>query len=154
MPSFRPWCSRPALPVGRAFPAPPRSPRVSLRSPRASCWRASRRSSLATAGWPGRPWLHTIRKPGGGEPSNAAWGPGWTSDHLVKIDIETHEVTLYPFPHRDVGAYQSVVDLEGILWTVFTNADAVGRFDPETEEWTCTTCRPWAPSRMGCRWSP
>lgn len=54
----------------------------------------------------------------------------------MKIDIETHEVILHPFPHRDVGAYQSVVDLEGIIWTVFTNADAVGRFDPETEEWT------------------
>ena len=84
----------------------------------------------------GHPWMHTIRKPGGGEPSNAAWGPGWTSDHLVKIDIETHEVTLYPFPYRDGGAYQAVVDLDGIVWTVFTNADAVGRFDPRTEEWT------------------
>ena len=84
----------------------------------------------------GHPWMHTIRKPGGGEPSNAAWGPGWTSDHLVKIDIETHDVTLYPFPYRDGGCYQAVVDLDGIVWTVFTNADAVGRFDPESEEWT------------------
>ena len=78
----------------------------------------------------GHPWMHTIRKPGGGEPSDAAWGPGWTSDHLVKIDIETHAVTLYPFPYRDGGCYQAVVDLDGIVWTVFTNADAVGRFDP------------------------
>ena len=84
----------------------------------------------------GHPWMHTIRKPGGGEPSDAAWGPGWTSDHLVKIDIETHEVTLYPFPYRDGGCYQAVIDLDGIVWTVFTNADAVGRFDPESEEWT------------------
>ena len=84
----------------------------------------------------GHPWMHTIRKPGGGEPSDAMWGPGWTSDHLVKIDIETHDVTLYPFPYRDGGCYQAVVDLDGIVWTVFTNADAVGRFDPSTEEWT------------------
>ena len=84
----------------------------------------------------GHPWMHTIRKPGAGEPSNAAWGPGWTSDHLVKIDIETHEVTLYPLPYRDGGCYQAVVDQDGIIWTVFTNADAVGRFDPESEEWT------------------
>lgn len=84
----------------------------------------------------GHPWMHTIRKPGGGEPSDAMWGPGWTSDHLVKIDIETHDVTLYPFPYRDGGAYQAVIDLDGIVWTVFTNADAVGRFDPATEEWT------------------
>jgi hypothetical protein len=84
----------------------------------------------------GHPWMHTIRKPGGGEPSDAVWGPGWTSDHLVKIDIETHEVTLYPLPYRDGGCYQAVVDLDGIIWTVFTNADAVGRFDPESEDWT------------------
>ena len=84
----------------------------------------------------GHPWMHTIRKPGGGEPSDAVWGPGWTSDHLVKIDIETHEITLYPLPYRDGGCYQAVVDLDGIIWTVFTNADAVARFDPESEEWT------------------
>jgi len=84
----------------------------------------------------GHPWMHTIRKPGGGEPSDAMWGPGWTSDHLVKIDIKTHDVTLYPFPYRDGGCYQAVVDLDGIVWTVFTNADAVGRFDPESEDWT------------------
>ena len=45
-------------------------------------------------------------------------------------------MTLYPFPYRDGGCYQAVVDLDGIVWTVFTNADAVGRFDPESEEWT------------------
>ena len=84
----------------------------------------------------GHPWMHTIRKPGGSETSDAVWGPGWTSDHLVKIDIETHDVTLYPFPYRDGGCYQAVIDEDGIVWTVFTNADAVGRFDPESTEWT------------------
>jgi streptogramin lyase len=82
----------------------------------------------------GHPWMHTVRKPGGGP--DAVWGPGWTSDYLVKIDTRTLKVTLYPMPYRDVGNYQAVVDKDGMVWNVFTNADAVGKFDPKTEQWT------------------
>ncbi len=82
----------------------------------------------------GHPWMHTVRKPGGGP--DAVWGPGWTSDYLVKIDTRTLKVTLYPMPYRDVGNYQSVVDKDGMVWNVFTNGDAVAKFDPKTARWT------------------
>jgi streptogramin lyase len=81
----------------------------------------------------GHPWMHTVRKPGGGP--DAVWGPGWTSDYLVKIDLRTLAVQLYRMPYRDIGNYQAVVDKDGFVWNVFTNADAVGRFDPRTEKW-------------------
>ena len=85
----------------------------------------------------GHPEEQAIRKPGGGPgPTDAVWGPGWIGDNLVKIDIRTNKATLYPFPWPDAGAYQATVDKDGIVWVVFTNADAVGRFDPRTEKWT------------------
>lgn len=85
----------------------------------------------------GHPEEQAIRKPGGGPgPTDAVWGPGWIGDNLVKIDIRTNQATLYPFPWRDAGSYQATVDKDGIVWVNFTNADAVGRFDPKTEKWT------------------
>ena len=84
----------------------------------------------------GSPWLHTVRKPGGDPKGDSVWGPGWTSDQLIRIDIVTNKMTVYPFPHRDVGAYQSVVDNDGIVWHPLTNADAVTKFDPKTAAWT------------------
>ena len=54
---------------------------------------------------------------------------------MIKIDIHTHKITLYPIPVPDAATYQATVDGEGIVWVVFTNADAVGRFDPRTAKW-------------------
>jgi len=84
----------------------------------------------------GSPWLHTVRKPGGDPKGDSVWGPGWTSDQLIRIDIVTSRITVSPFPHRDVGAYQSVVDNDGMVWHPLTNADAVTKFDPKTGAWT------------------
>ena len=35
----------------------------------------------------GSPWLHTVRKPGGDPKGDSVWGPGWTSDQLIRVDI-------------------------------------------------------------------
>ena len=84
----------------------------------------------------GSPWMQTIRKHGADVRGDVVWGAAWIGDNLVKIDIHTHEVTLYPFPYPNGGAYQAAVDQDHMVWVVFTNADAVGRFNPTTETWT------------------
>jgi streptogramin lyase len=85
----------------------------------------------------GVPDQFAIRKPGAGPgPTDAVWGPSWFNDALVKVDIHTHKSTVYPYPWRDGGSYQAVVDNEGMVWVVFTNGDYVGKFNPRTERWT------------------
>jgi streptogramin lyase len=85
----------------------------------------------------GTPEQYTIRKPGAGPgPTDAVWGPAWFNDALIKVDIKTHKVTEYPYPWRDGGSYQAVVDYEGKVWVVFTNGDYVAKFDPRNARWT------------------
>jgi streptogramin lyase len=78
-----------------------------------------------------------IRKPGSGWYADAVWGPAWHGDNLIKIDYRTNRVVAqYPFPIRHGGVYQAHVDRDGMVWVVYTNADAVGKFDPKTARWT------------------
>ena len=84
----------------------------------------------------GLPSMQTIRKPGADRWGDVVWGPAWIGDNLIKIDIHTHEVTVYPYPWKHVGGYQAAVDEDGMVWIDYTNADAVARFNPRNETWT------------------
>ena len=85
----------------------------------------------------GVPDQYSIRKPGAGPgPTDAVWGPAWFNDALLKIDLKTKKATAYPYPWRDGGSYQSVVGSDGMIYTVFTNGDYIGKFDPKTEKFT------------------
>jgi streptogramin lyase len=55
---------------------------------------------------------------------------------LVKIDINTKKVTVYPNPVPDASCYQAVVDKDGMVFVIFTDGDFVGKFNPKTEKWT------------------
>ena len=78
---------------------------------------------------------HAIRKPGGDLRRNVIWGPAWHGGSLLKIDARTKQVTTYPYPLHHGNGYQASVDHEGMVWVVFSNEDAIGKFDPGTEQW-------------------
>ncbi len=85
----------------------------------------------------GLPYQHTIRQVGAGPgPTDSAWGAGWWSSDLVRVNTSTHEVTVYEAPLPDCGPYHAVVDPEGYVWTVCHSGDYLRRFDPRTEQWT------------------
>ena len=85
----------------------------------------------------GLPYQHTIRQVGAGPgPTDSAWGSGWWSSDLIRVNIRTHEVTVYDAPLLDCGPYHAVVDPQGYVWTVCHSADYLRRFDPRTEQWT------------------
>jgi streptogramin lyase len=77
-----------------------------------------------------------IRKPGGDLRNNVVWGPAWHGDSLLKIDPRSKTIASYPYPFTHANGYQACVDKDGMVWVVFTNEDAIGRFDPLTATWT------------------
>ena len=77
-----------------------------------------------------------IRKPGGDLRRNVIWGPAWHGGSLLKIDARTKKVTTYPYPLHHANGYQACVDHAGMVWVVFSNEDAIGKFNPDTEQWT------------------
>ena len=84
----------------------------------------------------GKPGAQGIRKMGGDPARNVVWGPTWFGNNLLKIDIHTKQITVYPFPVRYVEGYDADVDDDGMVWVMFTNSDMIGKFDPDTETWT------------------
>ena len=83
----------------------------------------------------GMPIQHSIRMVGAGPgPTDSAWGVGWFSSELIRVNIHTNKVTVYKPPLTDCGAYQTVVDPQGRVWTICQSADYLWRFDPKTEQ--------------------
>ena len=65
------------------------------------------------------------------------WGTGWaTGNHLIHVDIDTMEATVYDGPSSGGLTshwYGMTVDVDGYVWNC---ASRVARFDPMTEQWT------------------
>jgi hypothetical protein len=65
------------------------------------------------------------------------WGTGWADgNHLVHVDIDTLQATVYPGPSSTgMGShwYGMTVDVDGYVWNC---ASRVARFDPIEESWT------------------
>ncbi|MCX4247735.1 NHL repeat-containing protein [Paraliomyxa miuraensis] len=63
------------------------------------------------------------------------WATGWaTGNHLVRVDIDTMAVTVWPGPSVIATShwYGMTVDVNGYVWNC---ASRVARFDPVTELW-------------------
>jgi streptogramin lyase len=85
----------------------------------------------------GLPNQHTIRMVGAGPgPTDSAWGMGWWSSELIRVNRATNKVTVYKPPLRDCGPYHAVVDPQGYVWNICHSADYFWRFDPKSERWT------------------
>ena len=76
------------------------------------------------------------RRPGADKHGDAVWVPGWWSNKLMKIDINTSKVTEYPMPIKDAGPYMAQVDRNHIVWIDYQNSGTITKFDPKTEKWT------------------
>ncbi len=64
------------------------------------------------------------------------WTTGWaTGNHLVRVDIDTLDYTVWPGPSVVASShwYGMTVDVNGYVWNC---ASRVARFDPMTELWT------------------
>jgi hypothetical protein len=76
------------------------------------------------------------------------WTTGWaTGNHLVRVDIDNLEATVWPGPSilADSHWYGMTVDVNGYVWNC---ASRVARFDPEDESWTVSDEMPqWS---AGC----
>ena len=91
----------------------------------------------ADFGGHGKPDSYSVRKPSAGPgPSDSVWGPSWFTDSLVRVNIDTHEIKTYQSPYHGGDPYQTVVDKDGMVWVIFTDADFLARFNPKTEQWS------------------
>ena len=64
---------------------------------------------------------------------------GWASFLAInraRIDIRTRQVKEYPMPHRFSQPYSVSVDKNHMVWFNMLDRDAIGRFDPKTEQFT------------------
>lgn len=85
----------------------------------------------------GKPDTYTVRKPGAGPgPTDSVWGPAWYNDALVKVNIDTREVKIINAPWKYADPYHTQVDKDGNVFTIFTDGDFVGRYNPKTNTWT------------------
>jgi len=82
------------------------------------------------------PYQQAPRRPAADTNGNTVWFPGSYSDVLLKVDINTKQVTGYPFPSKYGLPYQAQVDKNHMVWVNLENADEVVKFDPFTEKWT------------------
>ena len=86
----------------------------------------------------GVPFRHVFRMIGAGPgPTDSAWVSGWFTGDLVRINIRTHEMTVYKSPYgTDCYSYAEYVDPEGMVWSICQSTDVFRRFDPKTERWS------------------
>jgi streptogramin lyase len=67
------------------------------------------------------------------------WAPDYFGDNVAKIDIHTLKYTLIPMPVQDGGPYKLAVDKNHNVWITLVDADAILKYDPESEKWTTFT---------------
>jgi streptogramin lyase len=86
----------------------------------------------------------TFARPGGQAPrrlstdknGTSVWVANWWGANLAKIDSKTKKVVGYYKVPNGANPYNTVVDKNHVVWTNLTPDDAVGKFDPKTEQWT------------------
>lgn len=81
-------------------------------------------------------WAQGPRRLGTDPKRPILWAGGWWGQNLVEVDTRTHKVTLHPVPLPYSGPYDVDVDNSGIVWATLRNADTVGKYNPQTRQWT------------------
>ena len=86
----------------------------------------------------GVPYRHSFRMVGSGPgPTDSAWVSGYFSADLIRINIRTHEMTVYDDPAGDdCFSYMESIDPEGMVWSICQSTDILRRFDPKTQRWS------------------
>jgi len=60
----------------------------------------------------------------------------WGTSRILKIDVNTDEMSLIQPPLRYNGAYSIDIDKStNLLWVTFQTADIIARYNTETEDW-------------------
>ena len=99
----------------------------------ARCTRpSSRRTSTRRS--PGR---RAPRRMGADKNGNHVWIGNSFGGNLARVDINTKEVTLVPFPNPEAHQpYQVSVDKNHNVWTHLWSTDKVAKYNPATSQWT------------------
>lgn len=82
-----------------------------------------------------RPGSQAPRRLSTDKNGTGVWVANWWGVNLARIDAKTKKVTYHKVP-LNANPYNTVIDKNHIVWTNLTSDDAVGRFDPKTEQWT------------------
>jgi virginiamycin B lyase len=64
-------------------------------------------------------------------PDGAAWATDGGLNAMVRVDAETHEVSVWPLAGENANLNTAVIDHDGVLWYTGQNG-IVGRLDPAT----------------------
>lgn len=60
----------------------------------------------------------------------------WGASQILKIDVNTDEMSIIQPPIRRNGAYSIDIDKStNLLWVTFQTADIIARYNTDTEEW-------------------
>jgi virginiamycin B lyase len=84
----------------------------------------------------GHPWHIGARRGAADKSGNVIWYGGAQGNQLIKVDINTKQVRMYPMPYAHSFPYAVAVDNNHKVWVTATASDRIYRFDPETEKFT------------------
>lgn len=84
----------------------------------------------------GPPWQMTPRRGAADLHGNTVWHSGSKGSRLLKTDIHTKKVTVYPMPYPYSYPYGLGVDKNHMVWISSNSADKLFKFNPFTEKFT------------------
>jgi streptogramin lyase len=82
-------------------------------------------------------WAQGARRMGADKNGNHVWIGNSFGGNLARVDINTKQVTLVPFPNPEAHQpYQVSVDRNHNVWTHLWSTDKVAKYNPATSQWT------------------
>lgn len=85
---------------------------------------------------PGIGGKQSPRRPIADHATTAVWIPNFYGNTLLRIDTKTKALKYYKVPYPAMNPYEAAVDSKHQVWVTFQNSDEMGRFDPNTGNWT------------------
>lgn len=84
----------------------------------------------------GFPWAQAPRRLGADPNGPTLWVANWFGQNIAEVDTRTHRVTYHPAPLPESSPYDTDVDANHVVYVSLRNAEAIGKFDPATGQWT------------------
>jgi streptogramin lyase len=84
----------------------------------------------------GVPWAQAPRRLGADPDRPVLWVANWFGQNIAEVNTRTHKVTYHRSPIANSSPYDTDVDVDGIVYVSLRNAEAVGKFNPQTKQWT------------------